>query len=501
MVRNEQLLKDILLKMSYDLSKTLTENVELQTLKEEPNKGISDDEDIYPIPGYITQYQPSGGVPPDNGSLKPVANYFPDNGTIKMREEIALPSDFSGALEYIKKWREKNPGKNLTFQDLTAEVLNRLIPLGTVRSFTDKGNRYGGSIFLGKSTDYKWVFNGYRTQNGTFYEAPNPRDFMSWWEKTVQDWGTAIQIIGSILIIIAVEFFTAGTATPLVLKILLEIGLELALNIPISIAERSLGDPVGANLSIAFSFLPVLSPGLLRSMGITGKITREMAAELSEKVSKAGIKTSEDMAKFYDSLKKGADDVRGEQLQYVFSRVIKQNPDLLAKEIQEIVLKTTKDADFLKKILFKDRDWWKEAGMQVSVAFTIIAWKILGTTTFSEEQYKRMNLLVDSIIQNYNYETAQQFISSGVDNPDDLKTVVDSLSGNIDPNTREGKKALKVASKTFSGMVNDSIKPRESFKLLISTKMDSVERYENLPIPEFDLDDDMFKDIEDEFNQ
>jgi len=498
MVRNEQILRDILLKMSYDLSKTLSENVKVQNLTEQPNKGITD-EDIYPIPGYITQYQPSGGVPPNNGSLRPVANYFPDNGSLKMRESIAVPSDYPYAVEYIQKWREANPNHDIFFQDLTAEVLNRLLPLGTVSSFTDKGKKYGTSILLNKETEYKWVFNGYRSKDGTFYEAPNPEDFMSWWEKTVKEWGTTIQIIGSILIIIAVEFFTAGTATPLVLKILLEIGLELALNIPISIAERSLGDPVAANLSIVFSFLPVLSPGLLRSMGLAGKLTKEMAAELSERVSKAGIKNADDMARFYDSLK---NEPNGEALQYAFSRVIKQNPELIAKDIQQIVKQTTKSQKFLKKLAFKDRDWWKELGMQGGTALTIVIWKIFNTTTFSQEQYKRMNLLVQSIVDNYGYETAQEFVSNGIDNPDDMKTVIDSLSSGIDTNTREGKKIVQKASKTFSGMVGDSIKQRPAFHLLVRAKSDSIKAYDNLPTPTFDdfSQDDMFKDIEDELN-
>jgi len=250
---------------------------------------------------------------------------------------------------------------------------------------------------------------------------------------------------------------------------------------------------------VRFSFLPVLSPGLLRSMGLAGKLTKEMAAELSERVSKAGIKNADDMARFYDSLK---NEPNGEALQYAFSRVIKQNPELIAKDIQQIVKQTTKSQKFLKKLAFKDRDWWKELGMQGGTALTIVIWKIFNTTTFSQEQYKRMNLLVQSIVDNYGYETAQEFVSNGIDNPDDMKTVIDSLSSGIDTNTREGKKIVQKASKTFSGMVGDSIKHRPAFHLLVRAKSDSIKAYDNLPTPTFDdfSQDDMFKDIEDELN-
>ena len=491
----EQILRDILLKMNYDSSKTLNENIEEQSVIGAPNSGVfgptgphtepdtsKDDDTIYPIPGYTTYYQPQVGVQPSKGVVPLIPNYFPNNNSVKLREQIALPSDFPGVLESMDEWKRKNPNKSWNYDYLTAEILSRLLPLGTVKSFQWEGKKYNNSILLSKSTDFLWVNNGYMSNDGQRYTSPNPKDYFTWWETVVDKWGTTIQVIGSVLIIIAVEFLTWGGATPFAIRLLLEVVLELGLNIPISIAERSLGDPVGANLSIIFAFLPVLSPNTLRAMGLTGKVTRQLANELSEKVSKAGIKTSEDMAKFYDSLSETPN------LQYIFVRVIKQNPEYLAKEIQGIVINTTKKQSYLKKIAFKNKDWWKEAGMQMSAGLTIILWKMMATTTYSEEQYNRMNLLVQSIIDNYSPEIAQEFVSNGIDNLEDMNIVIDSLS--IDANTKEGKKRLKTAGNSISNLVKGAITPKEGFKELVQLTLDSLNTTLGGPLDFSDIETD-----------
>lgn len=479
MVRNEKILNDIILKMSYDPSKTLSENVKnitVSTITEQKEASAN----VYAIPGYTTYYGPTVGAYPRPNTSS--FYYFPDGeNNITFWDSIPLPTDFGTyekSNEIVRNWNESgNPPK---FDEITAENLGKIIQIGDVRNFRNPndGKTYHARIRANKDTNGHWVFVGYISNDGTAYVQPNPDDYKSWWEKFVEEWGTTFQIIAGIIAIIAIEYFTAGLGTSLAMRIALEIGAELLINIPVSIAERSLGDDAAANLSIAFSFLPLLNAGVLRSIGIMKQVPKEVAESLSNKMAKKTITSGEDLAKFYDELEDPFE-------KYVFSRVIKQ-PAVVSQGIESTIKNALKDGKFnkdvLKRLAFKDRDWWKEAGLQFSTAMALVIGKSMTTHTYTEQEFERMNSLVAEIVKSYGDEAAQTFTSYSIENPQDTIKVVNALTI-TDTTSREGKQTLKEASEILSNGIN--IKFKESWKLLNRARLDSIKNAENITV-EFD---------------
>ena len=103
-ILKDKILKDILLKMNYDSSKTLNENIKEQSVTGAPNYGITqpsvndiqsvdgknstvESKNIYPIPGYKTYYTPKPNDP--NGGQNFI--YIPINSNISFRESMILP--------------------------------------------------------------------------------------------------------------------------------------------------------------------------------------------------------------------------------------------------------------------------------------------------------------------------------------------------------------------------------------------------------------------------
>ena len=253
--------------------------------------------------------------------------------------------------------------------------------MGTVKSFTSSIDNKKYKTWIGtnkKDFKGKWVFLGYYTQDGLPYKNPNPDEYKSQWEKFVEIYGTSFQIGASLVALVAIEYFTAGIGTSLATRLTLEILAELAINIPVSIAERKLGDPAAANLSIIFSFLPLINPKLGRALiGADLKLSESIA----NKLAKHKITNGTDMAKIYD-------EILTEPEKYLFSKVMKLEPQIIEDAINLSMKEILSDGKFnkkmLEKLLWKDRDWWKEGGLQFSAAMVFMIGKSLTTHTFSE---------------------------------------------------------------------------------------------------------------------
>lgn len=477
MVSNLEILKDILLKMKYDTSKTLNENLSEQNPewgptgfeqgidsgkpsrreKEEGEVSYEHEErfEIWPIPDYKAYYTPKVGD--SKGGLSYM--YFPD-GTQFKQWTFATPDIFSKAAANAEKAK---------LEPLTAELMQSLFPAGTIRSFTlPNGTKYFSMIRIGDSTNYKWNFAGYFDKDRNMYQSPKAEDYMSWWDTIVQNSELFAQILISLIAAIALEAFTAGAATPLVTRLLLEFLIELAIAVPFAYSEYKSGDKPMAYLSLAFSLLPFVNA---RTLGLK-KISKEVASSLSEKVAKHNISDAASMAKFYDDVLVGEE-------KYIFSRLMRQEPDVLRNAMGDglkNILKSPEARKQLMKIALKDQRWYVDLGLPLSVAFVSIILVEISTENYSEQELKRMVAYLQSIEDQLGVDTAESYTQKMIEDPNLINDIMSDLS-NDDTESIGGI----VDSLVASGIQLDD----KTKAIAERAKLDSLANYTNV---KYDLD-------------
>ena len=453
---NNEIVDRIKLLMGYKLSMTLNENTQnifeqpdsrfmspeereilargleklkqqkLEKEKEEPGKAKQ--EYIWPIPGYTTYYTPT----PHSAKGGTSYMYFP----LGIEESIELwkfvtPDDFPE----IKKLEKGD----FWWKKATAQHFNTILPMGTVRNFKIDGIQYLTSLTATEETNGYWVFNGYKDNNNKFYESPDPENYKDEWDKFLDKYKDAFQIIASILVAIIIEVATAGTGTALAAKLLLEVVAELAINIPVSMYERKMGDDVGANLSLLFSLLPFIDTKLLwRGKGIAG-VRKPVAVKIAKELLDSGITDSKGLAKFYDGLDTDAE-------KYLFSQVLQQRPETIEKAFGELFKQVFSDPETNRKIFtkleFKDKNWWKTAGLQLSTAMNLCVMKSIFATDYSKEQYDKMNNFMVSFFQKVGDEKGQKIIQKTLETPEAEEKFVKMVFSD----TSNTKEVAKLAS-------------------------------------------------------
>lgn len=391
------ILNEIRVKMFYDTSKTLRENFETQireqnllggdTRIEEPEfdpdplATAMEEAKPFPIPGYITYWRPSYQSPGY------AVGYFPVSATnIKKFLSFGVTcEDFSGG-----KWCPWNSetGEHKIGVANANEKLQELLPAGTIKQFTWNGKTY---VTVVERDGGAFRFRGYveagtlATSSQNPYIEPDPDDYKTAFEKFLDDWQMEYQIIGSVIIIIAIEYFSAGLATPLAWKLALEILGEVLVNLPVAMYEYKKGNTAQAGLEMLFMLLPLINSGTIKALGVPKEVL-EQGAKIAQKMSKESIKNSQDLVEFYRKLS-------GPE-QYLFSRVMRQSPEVLAKGGSEVLQESLKGAaknpEIMRPILFTHKLWWRQAGAQGLAAFTITVFKSLLTEDFSEEEILRM---------------------------------------------------------------------------------------------------------------
>lgn len=497
MENKNEIVNRIKLLMGYNLSMTLNENLsiileqpdsrfrspeereilargeeqlkqqKLEKEKEEPGKAKQ--EYIWPIPGYTTYYTPT----PHSAKGGTSYMYFP----LSIEKNIELwkfvtPDDFPE----IKKLEKGD----FWWKKVTAQHLNKILPMGTVRNFKIGGIQYLTSLTATEETNGYWVFNGYKGDNNKFYESPNPENYKSEWDKFLDKYKDAFQIIASILVAIIIEVATAGTGTAFALKLLLEVGAELLINIPVSMYERKMGDDVGANLSLLFSFLPFLDVKYLKIGGVSKEISEKMAKELLD----SGITDSKGLAKFYDGLDTDTE-------KYLFSQVLQQRPENIEKAFGGLFKQVFSDPETNKKIFtklaFKDKTWWKTAGLQLSTAMTLCVMKSIYSTNYSQEQYDKMNNFMISFFKKVGDEKGQKIIQKTLVTPGAEEKLVKMVMSD----TSNTKEVAKLASEYIKQTWNV---PKEH-KLMIRHALDSLKNLDNQEIDKNikDIDSTMLK--------
>lgn len=450
-MKNKILIEDILLKMNYDLSKTLTENknfVVEQAIgyeqyldrknQQELNQGAEPAQPKQLRPGEVKLENEYMTVPghfpiatPFNGYIfiPNESRYTLFNGTENLTKLYNYPSDVA-----------KRP---------TEEKLKSILKTGTLKSFTTpSGERYWFIPLVGKDFG-DLVYGGYRTLNGAQYQTPKVEDTRTDWQKFVDDYGTAIQLIGSILIgvlgTVATEGFGASAAWAMFFEIVGEIGL----NVPVAIRELEKGENIGASMSFLFAALP-----LIKSAAGLGKISDNVAKSLSEKLANENITTLEQMNNFINSTKLTKDE------KLALNIVLSQDPKNLAKVTKETLNKEIVDyikinrKNLLGKLPLTSREWAKSLGVDLITILPLMTYKIMYGEGLTPEQARKLN----GFILSFPKESQEQVVIQMVNNPELIQKVI--------TNPEETKKFIENSLKPkFDTGVEMTVKQSDSAAL------------------------------------
>ena len=338
--------------------------------------------EVYPIPGHIAYPTPT--LENINGGVSHM--YFPEKAEIAFWK-MALPENFpQGLID------EKKGGKNYPYEKLTASRLNKILPPGTVRDFTITGETFVPYIHADKKTKGKWVFMGYLSEKTKkLYISPDPEEYKNFVEKSAEFLGTWGQIGIAVIVSGIVSYYTGGLGLPLARRLLYEVLAEAVVNAPFAYAEYKKGNNWEGTLSVIFSLLPYMD---VKFLGLS-KFKPDDILMVSTKLTE-GLGNGKTIGQIYDSL---------EQTQKeIFSRIIQQDTRALGKETDRLLREFLADPTIIKpaweKIILKDRDWWKNAGLQFSTAVVISSIVKSTTDTFDESEIKRLDNLITQAISN-----------------------------------------------------------------------------------------------------
>ena len=415
------ILNEIRVKMFYDPRKTLSEQSVIgapdggvigvigtsepskkPVEPENPIEKAFENVEIFPIPGYTTYMIPK--INDANGGI--AYYYFPLETTKIQKFTFPVCEDFKNGEEWCKTYSVKQP------------QLAKILPTGSIREFRIGDDYYVATIGY-NLTKNQLIFRGYKNQDGDAYISPNPEDFKSEWEKFLDDYGTLFQVIGSILVVIIIEFFSVGFGTPLAYRIAIEILAELVVNIPVALYDFKKGNTAAGGLSLLFSLLPLMN-NFLKVKGLT----KEIAENISKKLAEKEIKNVDDLGDFYEALP--------DPEKYVFSQVMKLDPNIVTNIVSEEVKKILQDAlknnkVVLEKLLLKDQNWWKSIGLQISVALPVAIAKELFTKDFTEQEIQRMVEFFTDLEKQIGFDKTRAKLRELSENPNYGKEIFDRI--------------------------------------------------------------------------
>ena len=411
-----ELLNEIKVKMFYDPKKTLSE----QSVVGAPRAGVTkpstptvdvkkslgkewEDTEIYPIPGYKPFV-----IPKINN---------PEGGYGYMY----LPEESEDTISYIRfvTCEDFSKGEFCNRYSINTENLQKIYPSGAIESFEISTKKYIATI--GWDPQRGLVFLGYRVRGTSdYYVSPNPEDFKTDWEKWFDKYGTVFQIVGSVVALAAISYFTGGMALPVAYRLGLEILVEAAINIPVALYEYKKGNEASGNLSLMFSLLPLIQLPPLKG------ISKETLESISQKLSQTTIESGSDVAKFYD-------EALTETEKYAFSRVMKQDPyylkKMLDKEVYNLIKLKSADKNFLKKILFKNQNWWKELGLQFPAAIALVLSKNVFGEDASEVEKQKLEKFLISFLQKHGQESLEKGVEEIIDDEEMALQLGEALVG------------------------------------------------------------------------
>lgn len=485
MVRNEDILNDILLKMKYDPSKTLSEQLggsslgDLSSLPKSSNSSYKKPEDEliawrknYPnqckhkdkalmpepvgnlsqreslIKGYCLYSAPNGGV------------WVPAASDVSFHDMGSLSNDIDTKIEE----RDKGDGffSGMTDQDIQ-KVIMSLLPVGTIWSFNVGENTVTNLLgrpstaSLGRLPEvndfyYKGLFY-YPPVNGVSepYIQPKREDTRSDWDYFVDEYGFWAQI-GAAVLFAAVSIATGGAGGIMLLAA--EIAVEGALGVMIAQREFEKGNDAAAWFELAFS----LTPWLKTSKFLKG-VSKVQVDEIVKKMKNANLPleaTPDEIMTFYRSLNDTEKEIFSKMLKDMTDEVTEaQMKEALGKAAVENLYKTVKaNPDIVKNV-----EWWKkvvakEGMVNGAIIISQVTYESIFGEPLSEEEKERIKGVYNIIPERLESDLAEQILYDMATSPENTKILVE--------NSEEIGKELstKLISKDESKRFGNIIKQR-----------------------------------------
>jgi len=445
MVRNEQILKDILLKMNYDVSKTLSEQdnprldgigrpnystpVKPKSLNwsdkypkeckyqdkvvQHPNiQGYSSKESLiegfcfYPFSSTKSPGQISGKWVPSNSEVR-----FWDVADISKYVDQIISNK-----EFTSLW------SGFTEEQIQEIVTNNIV-LDTVWSF-NVGNRRVTPYFTKTSGSFNpsdvkikgWFYQDSKEP----YIQPKWVDTRSEFDKLIDEYGTAAQIITG-LGIAAISIATAGMGGLALLA--LEIAVEGTLGAIIASRELRKGNKLAAGFEIAFALTP-----WLKTFKFMRGLDNSVVKSLTSKMGEYGLKSDssvDEVVSFYRGLSDAEKDA--------FTKMIKDTSDELTeaelkramgkKFTEEIYSFAKKNPNIFKDISWYQKVWAKELGINGIILLFNIASEIFLGENLSEEEERALNGIFLKIPK----ELSQQITMEILSNPKNVEKFKETM--------------------------------------------------------------------------
>ena len=450
----EQVLRDILLKMNYDSSKTLNENIteqggvdikqDLYLKNKEPRKEPDTSKDYpnycrYPDkavnPNEIKDDESSIGATVDGKDLLiPGYCFYPvsSNETPGKKLGMWIPStteinftDIADISEYVNlKINSKLSSSfwsGFTDEQIQFIVTTNMV-IGTVQSFNDGNNGKVVSYFSKPNNSFNVnevkIKGLFYKDSGKAYVQPKWEDRRTDWDKIVDRWGTAVQI-GVAVVAVAASVATGGLGGMALLAA--EIALEGTIGAIMAQREWEKGNKAGAGFELIFG----LTPWLKGLKGIRS-LKPGVVKSLTSKMGKAGLNAEssvDDVVTFYRGL--------GEAEKDAFTRFIKDTSD----ELSEATLKTAlgkaltenmyayakKSPEIFKDLGWYQKVWAKEGFVNGGILLTNLAY----TAYFGKELTEIERLELEGIFLQMPEETGKDILKQVVAKPEMIEKLVE----------------------------------------------------------------------------
>jgi len=469
MVNNEDILKDILLKMKYDPSKTLSEQDgpkfdRVGAPKSSPSASSSST-DYWKVgckyPDKALQPPSIDGVDGPDAMIQGYC-FYPASSNKNSGQVVGVwvPAasevnwfDVADISEYIDQkisTKDMNRFWSGFTDDQIQTIATKNLVIGTIHHFNVGSRKVGGYLTkTGGSFDpsdvrYKGLFY---TDDGKAYISPKWEDRRSGWDKFVDEYGTAAQIFTA-LAFVAVSIATAGVGGVALLAT--EIAIEGTLGAIIAQREWEKGNKVGAGVELLFGLTPwlkavpgirALKPGVVKS--------------LTSKMGKAGLtkeSSVDDIVTFYRGLT--------EAEQQAFTRLVKDTSDELSEAAvkealgkalaEEVYDYARKNPDVFKDLSWYQKVWAKELGVNAALVLANTAYQAYFGKDLTQEERNNLQGIFLEIP-----EELQKWVQFGIiSNPKYLEKFTSDSDG-ILSDVKDLK--AKVSDSTTTAAAIDSI--------------------------------------------
>ncbi len=452
MVRSEEILKDILLKMNYDSSKTLNEN---SIILEQPESVIdrrlgiksknatapSSGPDYWRVgckyPDKAMQPPSIDGVDGPDAMIRGFCFYPTTSNSVKggtsgrwipANAEVqwfTQDSKNNYILDRISKSKSPDDFWYGLTPDELASIVYGIVVDGTVKNFTINGEKVVGFFKKEGGTatreSISWSGYYYKTTQQP-YVGPKWIDRRDDWDKFWDEWGMTVQI-GLAVVIGALSVFGGPIGIAGSALLWTEIGLELGVGAIIAQRELEKGNHAGAFFEIAFS----LTPWLKGWKGFRG-LDNNMVKNITNLMDEAGItiKSSEAEVKaFYEGL--------SEADKEIFSRMLLDSSDelteealiqALGKQHKEFMYQYAKqNPQILKSLPFYKKIWAKELGANGAIMLANFVFDVY----FGEELTPEEEMALMGIYQSLPENLAQDVFNQSLMDKSNAQAIKESM--------------------------------------------------------------------------